>query len=183
MFHPEEKNQRKEYTEKMKMLKFIRMAAIALAVSATLTAVAKSDDDDDYDYETMSFELDSSDFPETYGDYEILTEYLPSGIDVEWTGKKLKTPKAGKPKVKKEDGEYYITVNEKGEDNPCGLKLKYKKKTGKVTGSFKVYGSYENSKGKLKLKSFSAKVSGYLYDDDGLTVTVKKLGSYSATLE
>ena len=166
----------------MKTLKFIKMAVTALAVSASLVAVAKSDDDYDYDY--MSFSLDTSDFPETVGDnYEVLTDCLPDGIEVTWTGKKFKTPKAGKPKVKKEDGEYYIEVNEKGEDNPCGLKLKYKKKTGKVTGSFKVYATYYTKKGKLKIKSYDAKISGFLYDEDGLNVTIKKIGNFTATLE
>ena len=166
------------------MLKFIKMAAVALAVSTTLASFAKSkDDDDDYDYDYLSFSLDTSEFPEYIGGYEILSEYLPEGIDVEWTGKKLKTPKAGKPKVKKEDGEYYVEVNEKGEDNPCSLKLKYKAKSGKVTGSFKVYATYETKKGKLKLKSYSAKVSGYMGDEDGLLVNIKKLGKFTATLE
>lgn len=167
----------------MKMLKFIKMAAVALAVSASLSAFAKShdDDEDDYDGDYLTFSVDTDEFPEYVDKYEILTDYLPEGIEVEWTGKKFKTPKAGKLKVKKEDGEYYI--QEKGEDNFCGLKLKYKKKTGKVTGSFKVYGAYENDKGKLKLKSFSGKVAGYLNDEDGLTVTIKKIGSYTATLE
>ena len=169
----------------MKMLKFIKMAAVALATTAALTSFAKSsDDDDDWDSgEEMSFSIDTDDFPDSVDGRDILTEYLPEGISVEFTGKKFKTPKAGKPKVKKEDGEYYITVSEKGEDNPCGLKLKYKKKTGKVTGSFKVYASYENKKGKLKLKSYSAKINGFLNDEDGLTVKISKIGSFTATLE
>ena len=81
------------------------------------------------------------------------------------------------------DGEYEVVPpSEKGEDNPCGLKLKYKKKNGKVTGSFKVYAVAENKKGKLKLKKFSGKVSGY-FEAEELTVTVKKVGTFGATLE
>lgn len=166
------------------MLKFIKMAAVALAVSTTLAALAKSsDDDDDNDYDSYSFSIDADDLPSSIDGRDILDEYLPDGVEVVWTGKKFKTPKAGKPKVKKSDGEYYIDVSEKGADNPSGLKLKYKKKTGRVTGSFKVYASYENSKGKLKLKSYSAKVSGILGDEDGLRVTIKKIGTCTATLE
>lgn len=168
----------------MKMMQFIKMAVLATAVSASISSVAKSNDDDDYEYDgdMLTFSLETDEFPESVGGYYILTEYLPEGIDVEWTGKKFKTPKSASPKVKKIDGEYEIVVSEKGEDNPCGLKLSYKKKTGKVSGSFKVYASYENKKGKLKLKKYSAKISGYI-TDEALTVKISKIGTFSATLE
>ena len=166
------------------MVKFIKMAAVMAAVSASLSALAKSDDDDDdYSGDELTFSLDTSEFPETVNGYDILTEYLPEDISVEWTGKKFKTPKSASPKVKKIDGEYEIVVSEKGEDNPCGLKLSYKKKTGKVSGSFKVYASYETKKGKLKLKKYSAKISGNISDEDGLTVRISKIGTFAATLE
>ena len=168
------------------ILKYLKMIAVALAVSTTLASFAKSKDDDDDDYDNhdyLTFSLDSEDFPESVDGRYVLAEYLPEGIEVEWSGKKFKTPKAGKPKVKKEDGEYYIDVSEKGADNPCGLKLKYKAKTGKVTGSFKVYAYSEGKNGKPKIKSYSAKISGYLGDEDGLPVTIKKIGRFTASLE
>jgi hypothetical protein len=165
------------------MNKLMRMAVAAMAIMATCASVAKSyDDDDDYYGDYLTFSMDTDEFPEYIGDAEVLFEYLPDAIDVEWTGKKLKTPKSAAPKVKKIDGEYEIVVSEKGEDNPCGLKLSYKKKSGKVSGSFKVYAAYETKKGKLKLKKYSAKVSGYI-GEDSLTVTIKKIGTFGASLE
>lgn len=165
------------------MNKLMKMAVAAMVIMTTCSGVAKLfDDEDDYYGEYLMFTMDTDEFPEYVGDAEVLFEYLPDGIDVEWTGKKLKTPKSAAPKVKKIDGEYEIVVSEKGEDNPCGLKLTYKKKSGKVTGSFKVYAVYETKKGKLKLKKYSAKVSGYM-GEDSLTVTIKKLGTFGASLE
>ena len=132
------------------MNKLMKLSVAAIAAMITCAALAKShhNDDDDDDGYNMVFSMDTSDFPEYIGDAEVLTEYLPDGIDVEWTGKKLKTPKSSSPKVKKIDGEYEVVPpSEKGEDNPCGLKLSYKKKNGKVSGSFKVFAVYENKKG------------------------------------
>ena len=61
--------------------------------------------------------------------------------------------------------------------NPCGFKMSINKKSGKVSGSFKVY----VQKSEKKVKSYTAKVSGYLGSD--LVVTIKKVGSFEATLE
>ena len=135
------------------------------------------------DEEYLTFSLDSTDFPADINGNEVLTEYLPDGVEVEWTGKKLKTPKSSAPKVKKVDGVYEVVVSEKGEDNPSGLKLSYKKKKGTVSGSFKVYAISEGKNGRLKLKSYSAKVSGVFGSEDGLTVKISKVGTFSATLE
>ena len=68
----------------------------------------------------------------------------------------------------------FITTSD---DNPCGLKGSINKKSGKVSGSFKVY----VQKSEKKVKSYSAKISGYLGSD--ITVTVKKAGTFGATLE
>ena len=176
------KKQRKE-----NMSRLMKMAVAVFAAMATCATLAKSssDDDDDYDEDSgaLTFSMDTDDFPESVGDYYILTEFLPTDISVDWKGNKLTTPKSATPKVKKVDGEYEVVISEKGEGNPCGLKLKYNKKSGKVTGSFKVYATYETKKGKLKLKKYSAKVSGTLDEESALTVRVSKIGTFSATLE
>ena len=66
--------------------------------------------------------------------YEVMSEYLPDGIEVTWTGRKFKVPKAGRVKYSKKEGDFIAT----SDDNPCGLSISISKK-GKVTGSFKVY--------------------------------------------
>lgn len=121
--------------------------------------------------DTIMFSLD--DGPEFVGGYEVLGEFLPAGIEVTWTGKKFKCPKKGSVKYKKSE-EDFVTSND---DNPCGLSLSINKKTGRVSGSFKIY----TAKSEKKLKSFSAKVTGYLGGE--LTVTVKKTGTFTATLD
>ena len=120
--------------------------------------------------DSLFFSLE--DAPDTIGGYDVLGEYLPDGIEVEWTGKKFKTPKAGKVKYSKKEGDFVATKDE----NPCGFKISISKK-GKVKGSFKVY----VAKSEKKLKSYTAKISGYLGGE--LVVTIKKVGSYSASLD
>ena len=127
--------------------------------------------DDDSDL-SFSFE---DEFPEEIGGYEVLTEFLPDGVGLEWTGKKLKAPKAGKVKYSKKEESF---VDTKDSDNPSGLKLSISKKTGTVKGSFKVY----VAKSEKKLKSYTAKVTGII-GGDGLTVTIKNGGAYGASLE
>lgn len=171
----------------MKEMKFVKTALVALTALATLAAFpAKTsiyvDGEELEPGDSLSFEIDDEDFPETIGGNEVLTEYLPYGISVEWTGKKFKTPKSATPKVKKIDGDYEIVVSDKGADNPCALKVSYKKKTGKVSGSFKIYTVYENSKGKPKIKKYSAKFSGSL-GEKGVRVTIKKVGSCDAYIQ
>lgn len=123
--------------------------------------------------ESLIFSLE--DMEDTIGGYEVLGEYLPDGVEVEWTGKKFKLPKAGRVKYSKKEGDFVST----SDDNPAGLKLSINKKSGKVSGSFKVY----VAKSEKKLKSYTAKVSGYL-GSESLSVTIKKQGVYtSATLD
>lgn len=120
----------------------------------------------------LSFSVE--DLPEEIQGREVLEEFLPSGITVEWTGKKFKVPKAGKVKYSKSE-EGFVTTRE---DNPCGLKLKVNKKKGTVSGSFKVY----VAKSEKKVKTYTAKVSGRL--GETLTVKISKVsGSYEATLD
>lgn len=121
--------------------------------------------------DSLTFTLE--DEPEYIGGYEVLSEYLPGGIEVTWTGKKFKLPKAGKVKYSKKEGDFVTTRD----DNPCGLKLSISKKSGKVKGSFKVY----VVKSEKKLKSYSASVSGYL--GGTLLVKIKKHGTYGALLD
>lgn len=121
--------------------------------------------------DSLTFSL--QDEPEEVGGYEVLSEFLPTGVEVTWTGKKFKLPKAGKVKYSKKEEDFVTTSDE----NPCGLKLSVNKKTGRVKGSFKIY----VAKSEKKLKTFSATVSGYVGEE--LTVTVKKAGSATATLE
>ena len=118
---------------------------------------------------TLSADVDELPFP-----YEVLS-FSPDGVGVEWTGKKFKTPKAGKVKYVKSDEDF---DDVKDSDNPCGLKVSINKKTGKVSGSFKIY----TAKTEKKLKTYTAKISGYV-GSETLTVTVKKIGTVSASLE
>jgi len=123
--------------------------------------------------EIFSFSLED-DFPETINGLEVLTEFLPDGVELEWTGKKLKAPKAGKIKYSKKDEEF---VDKKDSDNPSGLSVKLNKKKGTVSGSFKVY----LVKGETKLKSAKAKFSGKV--GASMKVRVKKSVVTTAVVE
>ena len=134
------------------------------------------DYEDDWDDEEEEEELESDsdysftfedDFPEEIGGYEVLTEFLPDGVGLEWTGKKLKAPKAGKVKYSKKEEAF---IDAKNSDNPSGLSVKYNKKKGTVSGSFKVY----VAKTEKKLKSYTAKFSGKL--GGSMSVSIKKQG-------
>ena len=114
------------------------------------------------------------DFPDEIGGYEVLTDFLPDGVELEWTGKKFKAPKAGKVKYSKKEGDF---VDTKDSDNPSGLTVKYNKKKGTVSGSFKVY----VAKSEKKLKTYTAKFSGKL--GDSMKVTIKKKVVSTAIIE
>ena len=101
--------------------------------------------------DTLYFSIE--DFPDTIGGLDVLTDFLPDGVELEWTGKKLKAPKAGKVKYSKKDEDF---VDTKDSDNPSGLSVKLNKKKGTVSGSFKIY----LAKSEKKLKSVKAKFSG-----------------------
>ena len=160
----------------MKTIKIMTFAALAMLVPFVgFCGKAKTLYIGDITLEpedSLTFTLE--DMVEEINGLPVMEEYLPSGIDVEWTGKKFKTPKAGKVKYsKKEEG--FVTTND---DNPCGFKVSINKKTGKVSGSFKVY----VEKSEKKVKSYSAKIKGYL-GSENITVTIKKVGTFSATLD
>ena len=115
-----------------------------------------------------------SDIADEIGGGTVLSEFLPTGIAVTWTGKKFKVPKAGKVKYSKREGDFIATQD----DNPCSFKISISKKTGKVKGSFKVYVAV----GDTKVKAYTAKFSGSLGGE--ISVSIKKIGvSATASLE
>ncbi len=137
-------------------------------------AAEEQDQDRDMDQDSAYEFTFEDEFPDEIGGYEVLTEFLPDGVGLEWTGKKLKAPKAGKVKYsKKEEG----FVDKKDSDNPSGLSVKYNKKKGTVSGSFKVY----VAKSEKKLKTYTAKFSGKL--GESMNVTIKKKVVSTAVIE
>ena len=114
------------------------------------------------------------DVPDTINSMEVLSEFLPEAVELEWTGKKFKTPKAGKIKYSKEDETF---VDTKESDNPAGLKVKYNKKSSVISGSFTIY----MVKGEKKLKKATAKFSGKL--GSTMTVYVGKKAISTATVD
>ena len=113
--------------------------------------------------DTLTFSLDDGSLDEIDG-YEVLTEFLPSSVELEWTGNKLKAPKSGKVKYSKKEGGF---VDTKDSENPSRLSVSYNKNSGKVSGSFKVY----VAKSEKKLKTYSARFSGTVGGD--ISVSVK----------
>lgn len=99
-------------------------------------------------------------------------QYFPDGVKVELVGKKLvvaDNAKAGKLKLARKSTELDLAKC-KFTDNMSGLKLTYKQKTGKFTGSFKVYNLEKG-----KIKSYSVKVTGKMDGTKGQgTATLKK---------
>lgn len=116
---------------------------------------------------TFSFE---DDMPDEIAGYEVLSEFLPDGVTLEWTGKKLKAPKAGKVKYSKKEEMF---VDAADSDNPSGLSVKYNKKSSAVSGSFKVY----LAKSETKLAALKAKFSGKLGQSMGVYVKGKRVAT------
>ena len=119
--------------------------------------------------ESLTFSLDEESLDEIDG-YEVLTEFLPSGVALEWTGKKLKAPKSGRVKYSKKEGGF---VDTKDSENPSGLSVRYNKASGKVSGSFKIY----VAKTEKKLKSYSARFSGTIGEEMNVSVRGKQVGT------
>ena len=119
--------------------------------------------------ESLTFSLDEESLDEIDG-YEVLGEFLPGGVALEWTGKKLKAPKAGKVKYSKKEEAF---VDTKDSENPSGLSVRYNKSSGRVSGSFKIY----VAKTEKKLKSYSARFSGTLGEEMNVTVRGKQVGT------
>lgn len=159
-------------------MKIKTMAVLALATAIPVLGFSKSKlkefiFGDIYLEPEDSVMFSVEDLPDEIGGYETMSEYFPEGIEVIWTGKKFKNTKAGKVKYSKKEGDF-VTTND---ENPCGFKVSINKKTGKVSGSFKVY----VAKSEKKLKAYTAKVKGYL--GYPLTVTIKKVGTYEGSLD
>lgn len=123
--------------------------------------------------DTLTFTF-LGDVPETLGGYEVLTAFLPDGVMLEWTGKKLKAPKAGTVKYSKKDDDF---VDTKDSDNPSGLTVTLGKKKRTVSGTFKIY----VAKSSTKVKAFTAKFSGTL--GSSMKVTVLKKTITTAVIE
>lgn len=121
----------------------------------------------DEDSVTFSFE---DDLPDEIKGYEVLTEFLPDGVALEWNGKKLKAPKSGKVKYSKSEESF---VDTKDSENPAGLTVSYNKKKNYVKGSFKVY----VAKSEKKLKSYKAKFSGTLGETMYVTVGGRRMAT------
>ena len=119
--------------------------------------------------ESLTFSLSEEALDEIDG-YEVLTEFLPSGVALEWTGKKLKAPKSGRVKYSKKEGGF---VDTKDSENPSGLSVRYNKTSGKVSGSFKIY----VAKTEKKLKSYSARFSGTIGEEMNVSVRGKQVGT------
>lgn len=119
--------------------------------------------------ESLTFSLDEESLDDIDG-YEVLTEFLPSGVALEWTGKKLKAPKSGRVKYSKKEGGF---VDTKDSENPSGLRVRYNKTSGKVSGSFKIY----VAKTEKKLKSYSARFSGTIGEEMNVSVRGKQVGT------
>ena len=119
--------------------------------------------------ESLTFSLSEEALDEIDG-YEVLTEFLPDGVALEWTGKKLKAPKSGKVKYSKKEGGF---VDTKDSENPGRLSVRYNKTSGKVSGTFKVY----VAKTEKKLKTYSARFSGTLGEEMNVSVGGKQVGT------
>lgn len=130
--------------------------------SASTTTLGSEED-------VVSFSFEDE-MPDEIGGYEVLSEFLPDGVALEWTGKKLKAPKSGKIKYNKKEEAF---VDTKDSDNPAGLSVKYNKKSSTVSGSFKVY----VAKSEKKLKSYKAKFSGKLGKSMGVFVKGKRVAT------
>ena len=105
------------------VLSFVLLPILGWAKSKSITIGETVLEPED----TLSFSLEE--MADEIGGYPVMSEYLPDGVEVEWTGKKFKTPKAGSVKYSKKEEDFITT----SEDNPCGLKVSINKKTGKVT--------------------------------------------------
>lgn len=156
----------------MKMIKLIVLAVMSIlpAIGFSKTKIVSLTLGDGTVIEAgdmMTFALE--DMPDTVKGYEVLSEYLPDGISVEWTGKKFSVPKGGKVKYSKSEEDFVATSDE----NPSNFKISINKKKGTIKGSFKVY----CQKSEKKLKSYTFSFSGTL----GGTLNVKYKSSVVAT--
>ena len=159
--------------KKMKMIAVVALAAllpfVAFGKKKTLVIGDMTLEPDT----SLTFAL--ADAPDEINGMEVLSEYLPDGIDVTWTGSKFKVPKSSKPKFSKKQDDF--VTSEKRDENNCGFKCSVNKKTGVVKGSFKVY----VQKSEKKLKAYGASFRGTL-GDGGVAVRIAG-ASYEATLD
>ena len=98
-------------------------------------------------------------------------QYFPDGIKVELVGKKLvvaNNAKVGKLKLVRKGTELDLAKCQ-FTDNMSGLKISYKSRTGKFTGSFKVYNLEKG-----KIKSYLVKVIGKMDGNKGQGTAILK---------
>ncbi len=104
--------------------------------------------------------------------------FSPDGTAIDASSGLWRLPKADGVKFSKDDGWYVQDGKDYG--NPAGLKLKYTAKTGRFTGSFKVFAVTDAGKS----KKYSAKVTGVVVGGVGYgAATVKKVGSMPVKVE
>ena len=169
---------------------------VGLAVDPKTAAVRTIEAGGNLPNRPMSFSVDFSDMPRPDAGFTILAAALPTNVTVGVSGgKKLDAGKAASVKYKKFKDKssgtswYELTGMDDGTKNLSGLKLTYTPKTGKFSGSFKVYATDESGS-KPKLKKYTVKVVGFMADEGkgvfGTGVaTCKKLspGTWSVSIK
>jgi len=132
----------------------------------------------------LTFTVDG--LPDEVKGWSVLSEFSPESVSVT-VGKKLKlvTPKTGSIKWDKEMESLWCPVKIDGEkvdsENPGALKLSYSAKSGKLSGSFKIY---TETKSEKKAKAYSFKVTGFVVGRVGMgTAYNKDCGTVSFSLQ
>lgn len=96
----------------------------------------------------------------------VMNEWLPENLAFQSQGAKWTMPSKGTVKWDRKENAFVT----KKPENPCGLKLSYKAKTGEISGSYKTYLQV----GDTKLKSVTTKVTGYVLNGVGYAVATGK---------
>lgn len=153
--------------------------------------------------EAGRYSFDGSDALSIAGEYaETLYRETSSGetwaevLDYGWCdgirfdGRKFVMPKAGSVKLKRytEDGDSWYDIECSNDENPIGLKLSYKEKTGEIKGSFTAYilvttYNYRTEKETQKIQNFKIDLSGTVFNGEvSLTASAKKYDPCEAYL-
>lgn len=138
--------------------------------------------------EEMSFSVDVEAELEN-DDYDFLVDFPMGAFAEVKKGKTLNFGSAPKITYKKfrEDGETWYALAEFDEErypNVNAIKLTYKPDTGAFSGSFKIYASNEfavDDGRKPTLKTYTAKVSGYVVNGVGVGTVSVKIGRKTYT--
>ena len=138
--------------------------------------------------EEMSFMAEFDELEPENDNYDFLSEMFDAFATVR-SGKTLNFGSAPKIAYKKfrEDGETWYELAEFDEErypNVNAIKLTYKPDTGAFSGSFKIYASNEfavDDGRKPTLKTYTAKVSGYVVNGVGVGTVSVKIGRKTYT--